>query len=415
MRRPAVKAAVHDTLAGRGDHVRNVWSCPSQRQSVERRWKIALVLETSGGGSGRHVIDLAGELSAAGHEIHIIYSGLRLDPGFGAALKALAAVRLFELNMRRLPHPSDLLAAMRLRRYVTRFGPFDIVHGHSSKAGAIVRLAALGKSCIRVYTPHAFRTLDPDLRRSSRWLYATAERILSRISTGIILVSEEERQHAISIGLDAARLFVVENGLVPRIAPTRAEARKELGLNRDELIAGFVGRFVPQKAPELAVRAFATAAQIQPEIKLVMLGEGPLESGLHDLAEELGVADRISWVKGYGPDLMPAFDLLFMTSRYEAFPYVLVEAAAAGLPIITTPVGGTSAVVRHGTNGLIVSPDADAIARDILALFKDPSLRDGMSSSSAEIAKHFTVKRMVRDTCNVYKTLLAPAARDLSL
>jgi glycosyltransferase involved in cell wall biosynthesis len=162
--------------------------------------KILLVLEASGAGVGRHVIDLARELDCQGHTVHLIYSGHRMDGGFRRDLDTLGRVNAYRIDMRRAPHPNDLVATLKIRKYIASFGPFDVIHGHSSKGGAVARLAAIGFPGFRIYTPHAFRNLDPLLGSLSRWLYKGIERSLVHFTDGIILVSVEEKTMLSTLG-----------------------------------------------------------------------------------------------------------------------------------------------------------------------------------------------------------------------
>lgn len=376
----------------------------------QMRWRILFVLETSGGGSGRHVVDLAHGLSDVGHEVHLIYSETRIEQRFAHDIKAIVGVKQAKIDMRRAPHPSDWLAIKRLRAYLASFGPFDIVHGHSSKGGALARLAAIGHHAIRVYTPHAFGALDPALNPLLGLTYRGIERLLCQITDGIILVSEEERRGAIACGLPKHKLFVAYNGIEASNLPERGEARKRLGLNDNNVYVGFVGRLVREKAPERLISAFASLASRFPDLRLLVVGDGPLASKLYRLAERLGLNGRISWLhNAHGPDIIPAFDIFVMPSVYEGFPYVLVEAAAAGLPIVATQVGGTSAIIRERVNGFIVS-DSDDLAQTIARLVEDPLLRRRMGEVSRQIAGAYTVENMVVGTCAVYEELLSRRA-----
>lgn len=369
--------------------------------------KILFVIESSGGGSGRHVIDLLGELVRRGHSVHLIYSGVRMEDGFRRALQDLGGANLHRLDMQRSPHPQDVKAVLGIRKYIAKYGPFDVIHGHSSKGGALARLAATGMHVVRVYTPHAFRTLDPKLRGIPAVAYKTIERCLGYITDGIILVSEEEKKHALDMGLSSRKLFVVPNGIAPRAINLREEARQTLELRPDDLCIGFVGRYVHQKNPASLVKAFAHLPERLSHARLVMLGDGPLLPMLEELAEQSGVAPRITWVTGEaGEAIMPAFDVFVMPSLYEGFPYVLLEAAAAGLPIITTPVGGASELVENNVSGYITARhDPEVISREITKVLDNPVLRQEMGRASRRIAMKYTIDRMVDGTLKVYEQL----------
>lgn len=375
--------------------------------------RILLVLESAGGGAGRHVLDLAAGLQRLGHEVHLAWSPVRAEPGFRADLAAADGIIGHPIKMARAPSMNDIAAIGALRRLLAAHR-FDVVHGHSSKAGALVRMACAGRRVPTLYTPHAFITLDPALGRMARLFYGTAERMLSRFSDRVICVSAEERAHALALGIAEHRLAVIPNGLAPLRPADRRAARSALGLGEATVCVGFVGRLSPQKSVARLVAAFARACPAGSRGRLMIVGEGPERAELERLADAVGARDRVKFAgQGDGPTLMAGFDLFVLPSLYEAFPYVLLEAAARGLPIVATEVGGVSAVVRADENGFIVpqldSPEemAAALAMPIEILVRDRSRREQMGRRSASIAAGLGVDVMVERTLALYRELLA--------
>ena len=333
------------------------------------------------------------------------------DAGFGEKLAATGAQQIITFDMNRAPGPADAKAALDLSRLVKDAGPFDIAHGHSSKAGALVRLMP-GLKIPRIYTPHAFRTLDPTLGTAGRFVYARVERFLGRTRTdALIAVSEEEAEHAIQdLGIPAEKVFYVANGIPDPEPVNRDQIRSELGLSPDDLCLGFVGRLAPQKAPERLIEALAILAPEFANLKVVMLGDGELEASTHQTAARENVADRLTVLGGRrGLDFMPAFDIYTMFSRFEGMPYVLIEALACGLPIVSTPVGGTARLVRHGHNGFIVdnTDDAKVLAQGLRPLIEDADLRQKFGAASKAMAKDYTAAIMTENTLKVYEAVIA--------
>lgn len=371
---------------------------------------ILLALEPSGGGSGRHVLDLAARLAKRGHQVHAIYSPTRAEARFTQALTGLG-IPVAAIPMRRAPHPSDVGASMALRRYIKANGPFDVLHGHSSKAGALIRLAALGLPGARIYTPHCFRTMDPTLGAAGHLIFGGAERLLAPLSHAIICVAQEELAHARAVlHLKASRLHLVINGVDPPDFSRRAVLRAQFGFAPDAVVVGFLGRYVAQKAPERLLEALALCAKAgRPPFHLAMAGEGPQEAALKAQAAAMGLSAHITWLPGsVGPDAMLAFDLFAMPSAYEAMPYVLLEAAAAGLPIVATRVGGTGATIGEGENGFVVDNwDAGAFAAALARIAGDADLRARMSAASRARAKGFTIDAMTDHTEAVYASARA--------
>ncbi|MFB2553889.1 glycosyltransferase [Ensifer soli] len=383
-------------------------SVPSPPQAG-RPLRILEVLEPSGGGSGRHFLDLCRALAARGHHVEAIYSPLRAEPRFVTELEAIGLARVHAVAMARSPGPSDLPAFLAIRRILGPQGRFDIVHGHSSKAGALTRLRLPGvKGPGRVYTPHAFRTLDPTLGRGGRLVYGAIEGLLGRFFTGtLIAVSGDEYSHALGLGIPERRLRLVVNGVeTPPVAQAEA-IRAALNLPPDAFLFGFVGRLSAQKAPERLIGAFSQVAAIIPQAHLLMVGSGELEPALRRQIAASSAAGRIHLTDTHsGPEAIPTIDALVMPSRYEAMSYVMLEAAAAGKPIVATAIGGASTVIEAGVNGLIVdnSDDLTALASAMKRVAEEP-LRSAMARAAQARRDRWSLDVMVDRTEAVYRAL----------
>jgi glycosyltransferase involved in cell wall biosynthesis len=374
------------------------------RETQRGRTNVLLVLETGGGGAGRHVIDLARGLIQRGYGVTLAYSGLRAEVPFLDEIHSTADLHCIRIDMTRSVGAMDLRAARAIRAYLRQFGPFRIVHGHSSKAGALLRIAALGTEAARIYTPHAFVTLDPRLDAARRAVYSTAERALSHLADAIICVSREELDHALHLGIDRAKLHLVPNGVSPLTDVRRSDVRRQLALEPDELCIGYVGRLDAGKAVDRLLLAFAEVRRRQPRTRLALVGGGPEEAALRSLSVRLNVADAVTFIgAGDGRTLMAAFDVFAFASLYEGFPYVLLEAAQRGLPIVTTKVGGADQIVVSGTTGYVVAQhDAASFAQCLLRVCSDAVLRAGMSAAAADVGLQWTTQRMIDDTIKVY-------------
>ena len=162
---------------------------------------ILLVVESSAGGTGRHVLDLAHGFITRGHRVHLAHSTGRIDTLFRDRLARIKDLSCLAMPMRTQPHPADWFTVRKLRRLSAEHGPFDIVHGHSSKGGALARLGAVGTSAKAFYTIHGLNSMDPGLSRLKRHSYVAIERALARFTNGIIAVSPEESRAAHAVGL----------------------------------------------------------------------------------------------------------------------------------------------------------------------------------------------------------------------
>lgn len=370
--------------------------------------RVLLVTEPSGGGSGRHVVDLAKSLLERGHEVCLVYSPTRAEARFEAEVAALGLWRLERLAMARAVGPGDLKSAMQLRDLIRRHGPFDVVHAHSSKAGALVRVVAPARSA-RVYTPHALRTMDPNLGKGGRLIYGGIEWLLAKfLSEAVIAVAPEEARHAQEEGFPEDRLHTVVNGVDASPIVDRMAVRAELGLDPESIAIGFVGRLCDQKDPLRFVEALTIANARDPRFRGVMLGDGELAEVARGAA-----GDAITILSHRNArEYLPAFDALAMTSRYEAMPYVLLEALQASLPIVATAVGGVSATVEPGQNGFVAPVDASAEAfAETLMKLSSPAERTRMSDRSRDLARRFSLEAMVEATEAVYRQAITRRTR----
>ena len=371
-----------------------------------------MVIETCGGGSGRHLLDLAQGLASLSNEVHIIFSPTRAEQGFIEGLRSFHNIRRFPVRMETAPGIHDLGALLQIRKYIRRMGPFDIIHGHSSKAGALARLAAPSSHTKRVYTPHALYTMNPNLSPRKRKVYRAIESLLAQFATDTVIpVSNEERIHAVENGFPTDKINLVVNGVSPRtdkeLRLTREQVRKRLGVNRDTRVIGFVGRLDTQKSPERVVRLASLLKGQSLDICFVMLGSGELEPSIRQQISNSNLENYIKlFTNESGEEFMPAFDIFLLTSRYEAMPYVLIEALTAGLPIVSTDVGGAQTVIEDGVNGYIVPEEDDIslMATRLSTLCRDDSLLKRMSCDSRERAKEFSLEKMVKQTVNVYES-----------
>jgi glycosyltransferase involved in cell wall biosynthesis len=376
------------------------------------RLRIALVAEAMDTGLAQLLFLLAAGFVRRGHEVHLLHSRQRTEAGAVSRLRDELGVKCVAIDMVRAVHKSDLAAVLAVRGYFRQHGPFDIIHGHSSKGGAVARLASIGLPGARIYTPHAFYTLSPHLSPLSRLLFATIERLLACLCQVIICSSAMERRHAEALGISPKRLIVIPNGIEPPIlSPT---ARGRFGFPAEtSVIVGFVGRLEHQKAPEILLKAMARAVERVPGVGLVMIGDGHLAPAVKAMADELRITDNIRWLgRQLSPEYLASFDILAMPSRYEGFSLMPLEAMHARLPIICTPVGGVEETVQDGVTGLIVPIDDDkALGDAIVALACDPVVRKAMGEAAYRQASSFLADRMINATEQLYLAACIGAPR----
>lgn len=367
--------------------------------------RLLQVLEPSGGGSGRHFLDLCRGMHARGHHVEAVYSPVRAEDGFVRELKAIGLPAVHAVQMRRAPGPWDLSSFLDIRRIIGGNERFDIVHGHSSKAGALMRLRLPGPHVPRLYTPHAFRTMDPKLGRGGRLVFGAIEWGLARFLTDhLICVSEDEHRHALSLHMPAERMSVIVNGVAPPPCDLAQTIRASFGIARDAFVFGFIGRLSAQKAPERLIEAFKNVATSVKDSHLIIVGAGQLEGAVRSAIAESGLKNRMHLTSAFtGQQAAPAFDLLVMPSRYEAMSYVMLEGAAAGKPIITTDIGGARTVVEDGRNGFILpnSDDTSLLAQTMIKAAQPETFKT-LSAAAINLKDRFTLDVMLDRTEALY-------------
>jgi glycosyltransferase involved in cell wall biosynthesis len=345
------------------------------------------------------MVTLVEHAVAEGHEVHAIYSPNRADPMMVAQLRASGA-RVHKSVMRRSVGPWDAADGWQVRRLLNSLGPLDIIHSHSSKAGALARTFGRRRGTAQIYSPHGFYTMTGDAPR----YIGQVERLLSVVSDRIIAVSRFEREHALSLGISPERVTVVPNGLRPSRPLGRAEARAQLGLAGDAFVLGFVGRLESQKDPLAAVAVMKALAGS--DVELAIIGDGELRAQVESAARGASARVRLLGAREAKP-LFSGFDALLCTSRYEGMPVAFLESLNAGVPIISYPVGGTDELIEEGRTGMVVAPEPARAAEAVRFLHTQPSdARQAMREACLAKAAEHTDSTMGGATIALYRDVL---------
>jgi glycosyltransferase involved in cell wall biosynthesis len=268
--------------------------------------------------------------------------------------------------------------------------------------------------CRTVYTPHGLVTNAP--LRSPVYLAVAGwlERRLAALGDSILCVSNDERRHALEIGLPDAKLHVVQNGIdlreAERYLKNRPAMRARFSLNDEDICVGFVGRMIPGKAPGLLLEAFALAREgLTLPAKLIFVGSGPEELTLPSAITQLQLETDVMLAgELVGLQAMAAFDIFVLPSLSEAFPYVILEALSLGLPVVSTNVGGVSELVNEGSNGFVAEKATPVeVAKALRKLLFDAGLRIRLGDSSKRIGAQFSIARMAHTVIERYQELLS--------
>ncbi len=187
--------------------------------------------------------------------------------------------------------------------------------------------------------------------------------------------------------------------------------QQALNIPADTLLLGSVGRMHRSKDFGNLLTAIVQVRKRIPTVRLLLVGDGELRGELETQTQSLGLSSVVTFagLRDDIPDILAALDVFILPSRWEGLPLVVLEAMAAGLPVVATAVGGTPEVVMDGVTGLLVPPrDPDALAQAITRLLRDPDLRRKMGQAGRErVQQHFSMEKMVQQTQSLYKQLLA--------
>jgi glycosyltransferase involved in cell wall biosynthesis len=369
------------------------------------------------GGAALSVLELAAGQQRAGHDVLVVAG--TIPPG-ERSMEHVAdelGVRYLHLPVlqRELSARSDAATVRSLRQIIGERRP-NVLHTHTAKAGATGRLAALTSGRARpgavVHTYHGHVLsgyFNPGRERAFRLL----ERMLAWSTDALVAVSDEVRDDLVRMHIAPARKFAVIpygfdlDARVKGPLANRAHTRSELGLGDDAFVIGWAGRLTAIKRPLDLIRV---TAGVDGAV-LVLVGDGEERQTTESLARDLGISERVRFL-GYRDDLgalYSAFDVFLLTSANEGAPVVVIEALAAGVPVVATDAGGTASVIDEGETGLLAPVGAvGQLQADLERLRQDPALRAGMGELGARrMRERFSVERMVDDTQRLYARILA--------
>jgi glycosyltransferase involved in cell wall biosynthesis len=392
---------------------------------VSGRVKILQVIGITVGGAAEHLLQLSTLLPPDRFEVTVALSGGGpLDDEIRATGLRLVDYApshgVGHFKQASPDSPLELLRQFGRLRADIRRHRYDVVHTHTSVAGAMGRVAAWScRTPVRLHMVHAYAGHDavPQPRRT---LFRLVERALDRITTNTVVGSAFMRDLGLRRRvLRPGRVTVIPNASRMEVrdgtAADRARLRSELGLPPDALLIALIGRVEEQKGVDILVRAAVPVTAAVPRAHVVVVGDGTRRAAVERLAAELGITDRVhltGWRHDLG-DVVRAIDVLAMPSRWEAFGIVNLEAMAAAKPVVGFAVGGVPEVVVHGETGLLSPPGAvDDLARDLVRVLTDPGLAARLGAAGrARLLERFTPERMVQAHVELYDQLVAGSRR----
>jgi glycosyltransferase involved in cell wall biosynthesis len=385
---------------------------------------VRIITRLNIGGPSIQAITLSSRLTARGLETLLVHG--RLGEGEGDMrylLDGSTETRALPALRRPIAPAHDAVALAQLLDLLRDMRP-DIVHTHMAKAGSLGRTAAAiynvtagrGRRAKIVHTYHG-HVLEGYFGGTTERIFAAAERGLARVTDAIVAISPAIRdellqQHRIGradqyrvipLGFDLHALSAIDD-------PQRRQARAALGIDEGAHVVSTVGRLTAIKQHELFLDAAALVAARDPAALFLIAGDGERRAELERRAKALGLADRTRFL-GWRRDLTTIYgatDVFLLTSRNEGTPVALIESLAAGVPGVSTDVGGIRDVIGGDDVGLIAPfGDARALADHVVALLGDRERRRRMGDAGRQsVTSRYSLDRLVDDVERLYRELL---------
>jgi glycosyltransferase involved in cell wall biosynthesis len=377
------------------------------------------------GGRPVPIIFVIGTLDRGGTEGQVVELVIRLDRrrfaplvcclSTGGALEeplALAGIPIKVIGFRGLRvfrHPLQVMGQMiRLVWFVRRSRPL-IVHGFLFWAYILGSYAAW---VARVPIIIASRRGLGNFKARKRH-YLWLERVANRQADCLVANSRAVQQDVVTQeGVPSERIRVIYNGIEvgPYLAAADPTLRESLGIPEGALVVTVVANLIHYKGHRVFLQACRQILDVLPGVQILLIGEGPCRGDLEQLTRRLRLEGSIRFLgsRSNVPALLALADVSVLPSLEEGFPNAVLEAMAAGKPVVASLVGGIPEAVVHGTTGLLVPPgDPAALAEAILALLEDPVRAEAMGRAGRErVASRFGMDRMVRETERLYEELL---------
>jgi glycosyltransferase involved in cell wall biosynthesis len=373
-------------------------------ETSEQPLRILHAVRAPVGGIIRHILDLANGQAERGHHVGIIADSLTGGERAEAALKEIAPrlkLGVQRIAIRREPHPTDLLVWLRFMWLIRRLKP-DVLHGHGAKAGAFVRLRRRSKGTIRIYTPHG-GSLHYPLDTLQGAFYSRLERALMNNTDLFLFESAFARDtYQRTIGTPKGLVRCVFNGVT-------ADEFDPVLKAADATDVAYVGEFRHIKGADLLIDAVARLRADGKPVTLTLGGDGEEMDALKAQVQKLGLTEAARFIghvkarHGFSKG-----GLLVVPSRGDSMPYIVIEAAAAGIPMVAANVGGIPEIFGPHTDALFASSNVGAMADAIETALADPTAAQERAKSLRErVLIHFSQKAMVEGVLAGYRDAFA--------
>lgn len=317
-----------------------------------------------------------------------------------------------QVEMTRAIGGSDLKAIKEVRTLIKKYNP-DIVYAHSSKAGAIARVADIGLKNHCVYNPHGW-AFNMRCSAKKKAIYTAIEKVAAPFCDKIICISDSEKKSALNKKICREdKLQVIFNGVDIESYENGDHGvvkREDLKIPEDAFVVGMVGRMSPQKAPDVFVEMAKQVKDEAPNTHFIIVGSGNQENEIRKYAKDNGFSDSLhitGWIDN-PMSYMKLFDVACLLSRWEGFGLVLPEYMMVGKPIVASRVDAIPNIIRDGENGLLVeADDATGASKAVLQIYRESGLRDRLVAQGfKDVHKRFNARRVSEEHEKLFERLV---------
>lgn len=304
---------------------------------------------------------------------------------------------------------SDIKSVIALRRIIRKYKP-EILYLHSSKAGAIGRIADIGYKNVSIYNAHGW-AFNMECSKKKKKLYVFIEKLLAIFCTQIIAISQYEYNSALLNRIcNPHKIHLILNGIdFDELESDIEISKKELNIPEDSFIVGMIGRISKQKAPDIFLRCAQLVKRAIPNAFFIIVGGGDEQENIQMLIQDLGLADCVvltGWVDN-PLSYLRLFDIAMLLSRWEGFGLVLPEYINAAKPIVATNVDAIPEIIHDGETGILVDrDDYVAAANAVVMLSHDAGYCQYLVRNGNKIKDLFNVDRMIKETESLFSDLL---------
>ncbi|MFK2826905.1 glycosyltransferase family 4 protein [Bacillus sp. B190/17] len=352
------------------------------------------------GGAQVHVRDLVSSLDRMGHELYIMAGSENV-----VCQSSTHHIPYFHIkHLHRSIHLiQDIKAFIEIRNKLKQLNP-DLLALHSSKAGMIGRAAGWSLGIPTVFTAHGW-SFTEGVSPRRRYFYALCEKLIGKLSAGVITVSQYDRELAEKYRIVRnEKITTIHNGVIDNhihelSKPARHPPRMVM-----------IARFAEPKQQQAVVEALNYMREFDWQMDFV--GDGPLREAVEAHVNQLGLSDRIRFLgdRHNIEEILSQSQIFILLSKWEGLPLSILEAMRSGLPIVASDVGGVKETIKPSYNGFLIPRDNEKeLINKLTFLINDPFIRKEMGDASRKLyLEKFTFERMLNETVDFYEKVIAP-------